>query len=297
MRIVIITGQLPHHKNLCARIDREFPVAAVFHPNLDTRTFPKTFKKFMKEVSQNGFIYTSLRILGKKLGWPLNSNYKEAESRYFAQEEEEYNKKLAAKSHCVKDINSEEVIELIKENKPDVVLCLGGPVYGKKLIDCCPLMLNWHSGISPIYNGSTTVEFAFSQGQLNFVGGTLMIVNKMVDGGNILAHYFPSIEAGDTPATLFMKTVKGAAFVYLDFLRDLQYKEKFVSVQQFKSFFYFRSRDWNLLHSLSVQRLLKSGICSKMARDEDVIKYWRFGTAKKAKEKLNETVLARLGTI
>ena len=76
-----------------------------------------------------------------------------------------------------------------------------------------------------------------------------MIINKMVDGGNILAHYFPSIEPGDTPATLFMKTVKGAALVYLDFLRDLQQKKDFVSVPQFKSFFYFRSQDWNLQHS------------------------------------------------
>ena len=164
MRIVIITGQLPHHKNLCARIDREFPVSAVLHPISDTRTFPRIFRKLMKEVSQNGPIYTSFRILGKKFGWPLHSNYKEEECRYFAQGEEEYNKKLSPKTHYVQNINSEDGIALINGINPDIVLCLGGPVYGKKLIDCCPLIINWHSGISPVYNGSTTVEFAFFPG-------------------------------------------------------------------------------------------------------------------------------------
>ena len=296
MRIVIITGQLPHHKNLCVKIDREFSVAAVFHPIPSAKTFPRILSKSMKEIFRNGLIYTSLRVLGKKLGWPLRANYEE-ESPFFAEWVGEYNERMLAKVHSLKDINSVTSIDLIRKIKPDVVLCLGGPVYGKKLIESCPLMLNWHSGISPIYNGSTTVEFAFSQGHFGFIGGTLMIINSKVDGGNILAHYFPSIKTGDTPATLFMKTVKGAAAVYIEFLKDLQQGIDFVSIPQSKSFFYFRSHDWNLINSLSVQRFVKSNICAKMARDEEVVRYWRVRTHEDARKKLNETILAKLGVL
>ena len=49
-----------------------------------------------------------------------------------------------------------------------------------------------------------------------------MTMSTTVDGGDILGHYLPSIEPSDTPATLFAKTVAGAAEIYLDFLRNLE---------------------------------------------------------------------------
>ncbi|NJO34095.1 MAG: hypothetical protein HC869_14095 [Rhodospirillales bacterium] len=77
-----------------------------------------------------------------------------------------------------------------------------------------PLILNFHSGISPIYNGSSTISFAFANGHPHLCGGTLMKMNAAVDGGEILAHYLPSVAAKDSPASLFMKTVGGAATLY-----------------------------------------------------------------------------------
>src|SRR5262249_3036592 len=111
----------------------------------------------------------------------------------------------------VLDVNAEATIELVRDAAADVVLCLGGPIYRAPLINACGTMINFHSGVSPLYNGASAIMFAFPNGHFRLCGGTLVTMSPIVDGGDILAHYLPAIEAGDTPATLFMKTVRGAA--------------------------------------------------------------------------------------
>ena len=60
-------------------------------------------------------------------------------------------------------------------------------------------MLNFHSGVSPLYNGSATILFAFANGHVHLCGGTLMTMSPVVDGGDVLAHFLPAIEAETHP--------------------------------------------------------------------------------------------------
>ena len=125
--------------------------------------------------------------------------------------------------------------------------CLGGPIYRPPLVAAVPLMLNFHSGVSPLYNGASTVAFAYANGHLRLCGGTLMTLSRRVNGGDILAHVLPAIEPGDTPGTLFARTVAGGIEAYLRALRDLARGEQLTGAPQDGRLFYVRSSDWTLL--------------------------------------------------
>jgi hypothetical protein len=164
---------------------------------------------------------------------------------------------------------------LLERLRPDVVVVLGGPVYPKAFIEAAPLVLNFHSGISPVYNGTATIQFAFANGHPHLCGGTLMKMSSIVDGGSILGHFLPRVESGDTPASLFMKTAVGATTLYDRILRALAVGSNISSAPQAPPLFYYRGLNWTLYQSLQTRRQIGRDIGGKHARPERIVEYWR----------------------
>lgn len=77
-------------------------------------------------------------------------------------------------------MNSTNTIKLIKENNLDVICFLGGDITKKDFINSTKLCLNYHSGLSPFYNGNKTNFHAVSDFRPNFAGGTLMKIKAKV---------------------------------------------------------------------------------------------------------------------
>ena len=132
-------------------------------------------------------------------------------------------------ARIVEDINSPDSVRLLTDMKADVVVNSGGPIFKAPLLQAAPLVLNYHTGISPIYNGSDSVFWTFANGQPHLTGGTLMVMNAGVDAGDMLAHYLPSVEPEDTPGRQFMKTIVGGVALYCSFLEHLEAARPFVS--------------------------------------------------------------------
>src|SRR5919201_1105973 len=105
-------------------------------------------------------------------------------------------------------------------------------------------------------------------------GGTLMVMSSAVDGGDILAHYLPSIVADDDPATLFAKTVRGAADAADAFLSHLESGAAFAGSPQPPPLFYYRGADWTIAHGQRVRRALERGIAPEHLRAERLERYW-----------------------
>ncbi|PKF50407.1 hypothetical protein AT251_11915 [Enterovibrio nigricans] len=147
----------------------------------------------------------------KKLPLELQHGYEEADE-YF-KDAMDYGDLSKDRIFYEDDINSIESIEKIAAYNPDVVVCHGGPLYTKEFIDAFKLVLNYHSGISPVYNGSDSHMFAFANGHPHLSGGTLMVMNPKIDGGDILAHYLPEIEDGDWPGRLFTKLIRNSKVI------------------------------------------------------------------------------------
>ncbi|OEK06773.1 formyltransferase family protein [Roseivirga misakiensis] len=152
------------------------------------------------------------------------------------------------------DVNSDVTISWINNRKPKVVCFLGGDIARKKFFDnVTALVLNYHSGLSPLFNGSSIAFHCVAKGRPNLSGGTLMVMNERIDGGNILAYYLPEISESDNASTLFLKGIQGSVELYIDFLNYYLKNSEYHSLKQERSLNYFGSNDWTIWEDIRLK--------------------------------------------
>ena len=168
-------------------------------------------------------------------------------------------------------INSKSSIELIKNNRIECLFFLGGDLARAEVINSVKLCVNFHSGISPIYNGNKTTFHAVSDYRPNFCGGTLMIMNERIDGGDILMHFLTSINNDDRAEDLFMKGIIGSVSLFQRFIdNDFDHKG---CVKQKKSFRFFNNLDWNIVNDIRLNQFDSSKRIKFYNRKEIILDY------------------------
>ena len=291
MRLVIVTGTRPHHKHLCAVLAAKFDVAAIIHPGVERRSPIEIARRLIRQTNRDGMMITGLYGLEKAISRLSPKSGNPAAAVDFSDGVREYEALQQRLIHAQADVRSQKAENLVRSVKPDVTVCLGGPLYPQSFVNASPLTLNYHSGISPIYNGSASIQFAFANGHPHLCGGTLMIMSGAVDGGNILGHYLSPIEAGDSPESLFGKTVSGASKMYVSLLEHLErIGSRLISVPQPRPLFYTRGADFNWSHRQMIRRNLRNNICARYARSEAIIEYWRENDTAAARDQYQATV-------
>jgi folate-dependent phosphoribosylglycinamide formyltransferase PurN len=228
---------------------------------------------------------------GSLLGGRALSGSKLDESSYFPNATERFRQAIDQRRVHRVEVNAAEGVALIRRLRPDVVLCMGGPVYRAPLIDACQLMLNFHAGLSPFYNGADSIDFAFANGHPHLCGGTAMVMSEVVDGGDILAHVLPEIQRVDTPATLAAKTVREAPSVFAQILSHLEGGGSLTALPQPPPLFYTRGFEWTVVHDGAVRRHIEDGTVGRHVRPARVIEYWREPSEEDARELLVATSL------
>ena len=299
MKVAIITPEQPlHHQHFCAHLALRHDVVGIVHPRSSASGRAGKLKRLRREAREYGAGHALIRTLasvpGPLRGWDAGAAREPALRAVFNGAAASYAELAAPLAWATDDVNGPEAIEHVKALGADVVVCLGGPIYRRPLIDAVPLMINFHSGLSPLYNGTSTIAFAFANGHPHLCGGTLMLMSRTVDGGDILAHYLPSIEPGDDPATLFAKTVAGAADATDAFLAHLESGASFTSCPQPPPLFYYRGADWTIDHGQRVRRALARGIAEEHLRAERLEGYWDAGDDDEARRRVNATIAGLL---
>jgi methionyl-tRNA formyltransferase len=213
-----------------------------------------------------------------------------AEHAFFENDSNEFERALSDRVLRLPSINSDGTIAKIKDLEPDAIVSMGGAIYRKPFIDAFPITINLHAGISPVYNGTGSIYFAFADGRFRLCGGTLMALSERIDGGDILAHGLPAIEPGDSPATLFMKTVREQAALTAELLSDMDDGAKPVSIPQGQPFIYTRGIDHTAASERSVQRLIDEDAAANSLRDARRIIYWRESDVDSARKLLESTI-------
>jgi formyl transferase-like protein len=300
MRIAIITPERQaHSKHFCAYLGRRYELVRVIHPAPARLGIRAKLRRARREVTRSGVAHSLYRAMAALpnawVGWDWTSAISKAENRFFPGVAATYDEVVAPVAVRVEDVNADSTLRLVRDAAADVVLCLGGPIYRAPLIKACRTMINFHSGVSPLYNGASAIMFAFANGHFRLCGGTLMTMSPTVDGGDILAHYLPAIEAEDTPATLFMKTVRGAAEAADDFLAHLESMGTFARCPQPSPLFYYTSRDWTVHYARQVRRHLERGSSAKAARPAELVEYYSLASDEEACTHVRETIERLLG--
>jgi folate-dependent phosphoribosylglycinamide formyltransferase PurN len=300
MRVAVVTPSgKPHSRALCAAIAGEHELVGVLHPVPRSRSRAERIAQLRAEVRRIGPVQEVVRLLATSRsplrGWDLRADEEAALARTFPDADARYRELAEPVAEQVSDINGATAMARLRVLEPDVVCCLGGPIYRAPLIASVPLMLNFHSGVSPLYNGASTVAFAFANGHLRLCGGTLMTMSPEVDGGDILAHVLPAIEPGDTPGTLFARTVAGGIDAYLGVLRHLAAGGEPIGAPQEGRLFYVRSSDWTVLHGQRVRRLVADDAAAGKARERRIAAYWDAASAAEAAARVRATLAPLVG--
>src|ERR1700722_10960213 len=144
LRVVIITGRSPHQKNLCVRLAQKHEVVGILHPIEDAKGAGRLFKKLGRQINREGWGIVLLHALK---GMPAGRVQKNVGSGLDApnwnESVEAYNRLDKSLIFPSCNVKSPETHALLRSLRPDVAICLGGPVYPKELIEAAPLMLNF----------------------------------------------------------------------------------------------------------------------------------------------------------
>jgi folate-dependent phosphoribosylglycinamide formyltransferase PurN len=282
MKIAIVTNKNLHHKYFASKLFNGCDVKLVIHPKPSKRLNVIERIK-IKKLYKYGLLLLIAKYMS--IGYNLiNSgsmmkSLKRKEEVYFSEYVKEYNKIPSQCIHELNTVNSQEAVELVKSYDIDIIVFLGGDIAKKDFINSAKVCsLNYHSGVSPFYNGNKTIFHAVSDFRPNFAGGTLMYITEKIDGGRIISQYLPEIKEDDSAADIFMRNIEGAVQLYLDFFKHLDLTDKIPEgVKQNKSMKNLFNRDWNINNDLRLAYFEKSKRMKHYCRNSKIIKYYNLG--------------------
>ena len=271
-RIALITNKKSHHKYWVYELSKRFDVRLIIHPNSGRKNIiKKIFGKKNSLLSLLKILSIIYNLLSPK---SITAQLKRGEKKYFSPYLEKYENIDKKIKYDVDSVNSDYTIKLLKSHNIDVICFLGGDIAKKYFFEELEntLVLNFHSGISPFYNGNKTTFHAISDFRPNFCGGTLMKMNYRIDGGSIISHYLTPIDIDDNPSDLFFKGIIGSVKLYTIALKNIHFLKEY-GIEQNKSFKYLVNNDWNIVNDIKLNLFKKYNRIRPYLRKEEIISY------------------------
>lgn len=189
----------------------------------------------------------------------------ETEKSYFA--EHDVFRGEAILPILYKETNSQYTFGVIKNFNPDLAIVFGSSIIKEPLLSLLPpgRFLNLHLGLSPYYRGSGTNLWPFVNGELEYVGSTILYLDAGVDTGDILCHVRPEIEIGDNVHTVGCKVIRSSVQVLKKIIKAV---ERGVNLPRNKQWVipyprYYRKRDFNEQVLAQYYSNLQNGLVKK----------------------------------
>lgn len=166
-----------------------------------------------------------------------------------------------------KEANLSYTYNVVKEFKPDLMLCFGASIIKEPLLFLLAPghFVNLHLGLSPYYRGSGTNFFPFVNNELQYVGSTLLHIDAGIDTGDIICHVRPEYEASDTVHTVGCKVIKNSVEAIVKLIRHAENGGKLNRVKQWKTDEerYYKSKDFTDETLAEYKANLENGMIEK----------------------------------
>jgi len=169
-----------------------------------------------------------------------------------------------------KDINSDYAYSVIKRFSPELVIIFGSSIIKEPLLSILPYgkMLNLHLGLSPYYRGSGTNFWPFVNGELEYVGSTILCIDRGIDTGDIIAHVAPKIEIGDTVHTVGCKVIEESVKCFSMIIKAIKSGYQLLSEKQWVvEGKYYRKIDFNEEILEKYYQNLKKGLVENFVKN------------------------------
>ena len=205
----------------------------------------------------------------------FNKHFKErdiAEKKYFKKITN--TKFYQLKNHFVFNDNKfredKNLINILKETQPDVVISFGIPILSKNILNKMPdLKFNFHLGLSPWYRGAATMFWPFYNMEPNLAGITIHKIISKVDAGDILHQSVPFLSKNDGIHDVSCKAIIKATNEFIKILKKIKNNDKILYKKQKNTGKIYLRKDFKPLHLRSVYKLNKNKIVNEYLNNKN----------------------------
>ena len=169
----------------------------------------------------------------------------------------------------VKNINQKESVDFIKSHEFDIIIVSGTRMVKSEILALKPEygIINMHTGLSPYYNGGPSCTFwCVYNDEVEYVGATVMFINKGIDSGNIILSDTVSLDLSDTYGSLEFKAIHTGNQLILKALEKLKKDKSFrgYAQEEIGEGHTYYTRDYTFDRRLKVQKKILDGSISKL---------------------------------
>lgn len=172
MRIVLLCANKSNQNALAAKILKDFNLAGIVIEDKKTK-HPFSIPYFIS------------KIVDRILFFKIASSW-QAMLTYYKKQYAEVNQ---PQRFITSNINSSEVVDFIKQLKPDLIMVSGTSLIRDKILDLTPPkgIINLHTGLSPyVKGGPNCTNWCIANNTFQLIGNTIMWIDKGIDSGNII---------------------------------------------------------------------------------------------------------------
>ncbi len=229
LSVMILCGRSPRHLYVANRLCQNArPVAIVSETGA-----PVNSRKLLKQFTSGNLGRKAWRWLRDRRRY---GDGREAGFFFGAAEPVLVRKDLLVE---VSHVDHPDIVELADRLQPDVIAVFGTSLIRGPLLKRGRLgIFNLHGGLSPHYRGADCTFWALYNGEPDRVGCTLHGIDEGIDTGKLFAHICPEVREGDDELTLFWRSVRDGAEVYVEMLERLERGEHIGQPQREKGRLY-----------------------------------------------------------
>jgi folate-dependent phosphoribosylglycinamide formyltransferase PurN len=218
--LVLLTGEGPEHRYVTAKLAAAFPVSlrAIILASSPAMSMSARWRRYRRRYTRRQIISRIMaRSYAKITG---RSRRRAAGTRVLFPEGDTGVMPRKDLLHVVDSHNGQACLTLLDRIAPELIAVYGTGVIREGVIRAARrAIFNLHTGLSPRYRGADSVFWALHNGEPEWIGATIHLLNAHLDAGPILTTGRPNITRDDNEETLFFKTVAVGADLYVEALR------------------------------------------------------------------------------
>lgn len=253
MRLGILTSVETRHRYFAHRLRAALPVAAVVYEHVEYRPAEVETPDLTAEERQLVADHFLERARQEEVSFGRLSEWIPDRGEFRA-------------SHVgPAELNADCTLRFLETADVDTVAVFGTDLVRPPLLGRWPgRMVNLHLGLSPYYRGTATNFYPLLNGEPEYVGATIHLLDAGIDAGPILKHVRPAIQADDTPHTIGCNAIAAGVEAMIAALQDLDAGRR-TAVPQWEvpnARLYLR-RDYNPRQVIELRRKIDAGLITK----------------------------------
>lgn len=231
MRIVLLTGEGNEHCYVANKLSSEIHLSAIV---LDRGKKKNRMERLRSLLKRYSFAQLFSRVIGKLISTILrDDNRKEIEMLRVLGDKNSLLMAGETPVIYIDGCNTEKSIARIRDLQPDVLLVYGTGIIGDTVLGIPFIVtLNMHTGISPYYRGTGCAFWPLYNNEPHMIGATIHQCTAEIDGGKIYAVKEADLDADDTLFSMFPRSVKTGAELYVEVVKQLVQNGKIDGARQ-----------------------------------------------------------------